>query len=830
MESSSPVGSLKKRTEMEIESDLLVTMSGCTVSPRHEAKRAGRGFRMSASPNDTPRRSSLSRRHRHNVSLGREPDGLRTPRDPEEDEDEETNKQSQRQRPFLRSFDPSYTGRQRLSVNSRKNVSSSMDQKESQMTAQLSYPFTTVSDTSDMDAESTDNMPPPAPVAPLPPRSPFPSERLSDTPTSRRSPLLTAKHSQNRGGFQWNLTSPGYKSMSFPRSRPNPLKSPKKRSMRYVESSGVASPISIEEKTARSKTAPSYHMVSSSAVAFRSLKDNSNINIPDLHIDTDKSEVQVKSKRHPHRRSPSVQHIPRHRPPPLDLFEIVRLPQPVVGIQICPEIADPSKRPDSIEWWRKVQSENKTVEWIRVSDNWEYTPTVKDIGCVLRVNLMVNKKPYVDFSNPVIPHPTTPSPRPWKNLPHRTASMDTKSFRLLTWNTLADAATRNGFGGKCPGWALQWPYRKDNLLKHIRAYDADIICMQEIDKKYWHTHWRQSFQNLGYEGEYGGSTSYGCAIFYRKSVFRKVRSEVFSLDTAIQWAQEMRTRCIGIKRRMSGFMESPFNSSHYDNLSHAERLKKLFEDECRVLRCGRKALIFELERIKPEEVSPFMLTRSLGKPPQTPHGGSFQGFTTPKVEIKSQERSYKSMKRSEEKRDRVFVVTTHLYKSDTRPWSFIRLLQSHVLMEKLKIMTHGVENPRIIIAGDFNSGPQSSVYRYMQSGMVRSDDADIKGCAVIPCDLKNPFLLRSAYATILGHEQRYRRKKSQQTPVVEYVWCSGRLIPLGVVPIPHDSAEKFAVEKLSSDHQPLVVDVASVSDSTPFPSFSSTTMKNFNTK
>merc|ERR1712224_709189 len=93
-------------------------------------------------------------------------------------------------------------------------------------------------------------------------------------------------------------------------------------------------------------------------------------------------------------------------------------------------------------------------------------------------------------------------------------------------------------------------------------------------------------------------------------------------------------------------------------------------------------------------------------------------------------------------------------------------------------------------------------------GSVRVDDDDIKGCAVIPCDLWNPFPLDSAYQRVLGHEQRYRRKHHDQTPVVEYVWCSGMgLRPLGVVPIPTDAAKRYSVEEISSDHQPLVVNI-----------------------
>uniref|UniRef100_A0A7S0GNL2 Endonuclease/exonuclease/phosphatase domain-containing protein n=1 Tax=Amorphochlora amoebiformis TaxID=1561963 RepID=A0A7S0GNL2_9EUKA len=851
--------------QMDIENEyaeLSNSFSGCTVSPRHEAKRAGvGGFDPSPRGPGTPRNEARRYIHRHNASFNREPDGLRTPRD-EEDETPSSRGSSARGSVPGREFEP---------PSSRNRIARILKRPPpaSERKAAVSVPdFTKVSPifvnnspsisprnsspeshSNGMDAEA----PPPAPKEPMQERKALSNAPPLFTSNNRSiSPLRTSKHSDKRGGFQWNITpaSSSYQASTYPRRVPRPLSSAhvKKRSLRsstgneqakkapkssessyHVTSNQIFAekpsssndgrhdsrpmimPRLHHKKTAKSNSSiggfdnsnPSHrnhhtksnptlsnlHIALSDARSEMkitvSTEKSSSIHIPGLKID---SQDLPSSKPRPHaigkhhRRSPSAQDVyvrPRHRPPPLDLFEIVRLPQPVVGVQLHPEIADPSKRPDSIVWSRKVPQESK-IMWKCVCDSWEYTPTPQDVGCVLRVTLRVNEKPYVDISNPVIPHPTTPSPRPWKHLPYRTPSMDSNQdkFRLLTWNTLADAATRNGFKGKCPGWALQWPYRKDNLLKHIKGYDADIICMQEVDKKYWNSHWSLSFQSLGYDGEYGGSSSYGCAIFYRTSVFRKVKHHVFSLDTAVQWARKMRQlNARGLNR---------------SNKQMRERFEKRFEEESRMLKCSRRALIFELERVSPEaSVASHSIHSSLELVPCTPMGPP---------------RTPSEMKRG--RGERVFIATVHLYKSDARPFPFVRLLQAHMLMEELKRITHGVPNARILVAGDFNSGPQSSIYRYMQNGIVRKDDADVKGCSVIPCDLRNPYPMNSAYRTILGVEQRYRRKKSQQTPVVEYVWCSEQLSPVGVVPIPVESADKFAVEKLSSDHQPLVVDIA----------------------
>lgn len=39
--------------------------------------------------------------------------------------------------------------------------------------------------------------------------------------------------------------------------------------------------------------------------------------------------------------------------------------------------------------------------------------------------------------------------------------------------------------GYCPPWALAWQYRKLNLLKELLAYDADIMCLQEVQSNHF---------------------------------------------------------------------------------------------------------------------------------------------------------------------------------------------------------------------------------------------------------------------------------------------------------------------------------------------------------
>ena len=39
--------------------------------------------------------------------------------------------------------------------------------------------------------------------------------------------------------------------------------------------------------------------------------------------------------------------------------------------------------------------------------------------------------------------------------------------------------------GYCPPWALAWPYRKLNLLKELLSYDADVMCLQEVQSNHF---------------------------------------------------------------------------------------------------------------------------------------------------------------------------------------------------------------------------------------------------------------------------------------------------------------------------------------------------------
>ncbi|XP_067642263.1 2',5'-phosphodiesterase 12 isoform X2 [Eurosta solidaginis] len=107
-------------------------------------------------------------------------------------------------------------------------------------------------------------------------------------------------------------------------------------------------------------------------------------------------------------------------------------------------------------------------------------------------------------------------------------SLDEDSFRVVSYNILADLYadsdyTRTHLFPYCPPYALKIDYRKQLYLKELIGYNADIICLQEVDLKIFDFDLVPAFDSaeLGYNGvmDQKGTCGEGIAIFYRKSRF-----------------------------------------------------------------------------------------------------------------------------------------------------------------------------------------------------------------------------------------------------------------------------------------------------------------------
>jgi len=220
------------------------------------------------------------------------------------------------------------------------------------------------------------------------------------------------------------------------------------------------------------------------------------------------------------------------------------------------------QRPDIVRWFKRLCAEKEGGgggEWEFVGTGFTYTPNEYDLHHQLKIEFIVNGKHYSDESSSIVlPAPQSPNERKWHRKPIKRRQQQHpqnltapggkylqqqkqqqllvkgaavyESWKILSWNTLADQA-RDAWEKKCKKHQLMWAYRFLNLLTHIRRQDADVLCLQEIDKNHL-TNWWTHHLGFNYHSKYAGS-NYGCALFFKKDKFIGVQDHLICFESEI---------------------------------------------------------------------------------------------------------------------------------------------------------------------------------------------------------------------------------------------------------------------------------------------------------
>ncbi|CAL5207599.1 unnamed protein product [Lathyrus oleraceus] len=189
--------------------------------------------------------------------------------------------------------------------------------------------------------------------------------------------------------------------------------------------------------------------------------------------------------------------------------------------------------------------------WFEVGRTKNYTPTADDIGHALKFECSIANEvtklrvgqPNTLLTNRVI---TAPSPTP-RQLIHVDGmghlDLDRRgSFTVMSYKVLSETCASNDLYNYCPPWALSWPYRRQNLLREIVGYRADIICLQEVQNDHYDDFFSPELDKHGYYGIFkrkttevpGGKTIDGCATFYRRDKFAHVKKYEVEFNKAAQ--------------------------------------------------------------------------------------------------------------------------------------------------------------------------------------------------------------------------------------------------------------------------------------------------------
>ncbi|KAL4424299.1 hypothetical protein ABPG75_001600 [Micractinium tetrahymenae] len=73
---------------------------------------------------------------------------------------------------------------------------------------------------------------------------------------------------------------------------------------------------------------------------------------------------------------------------------------------------------------------------------------------------------------------------------------------VCTYNILADRHATSGMHDYCPAKFLAWAYRKQRILEELLQMDADIVCLQEVERPFFEAELEPAMAQHGYQALY----------------------------------------------------------------------------------------------------------------------------------------------------------------------------------------------------------------------------------------------------------------------------------------------------------------------------------------
>ncbi|CAL9776632.1 unnamed protein product [Musa acuminata subsp. burmannicoides] len=233
-------------------------------------------------------------------------------------------------------------------------------------------------------------------------------------------------------------------------------------------------------------------------------------------------------------------------------------------------------------------------------------------------------------------------------------------FRFISYNILAQVYVKSSYFQHSPSSCLKWKARSQAILIDFKNFDADFLCIQELDE--YSTFYKSNMENLGYLSLYikrSGQKRDGCGIFYKPSSAQLLQMEEIDYNDLVNCASALNeignNKVLDLETRDAPIEE--LSRKHQSDDPHV-RLKR---------DCVGLLAAFQL---------------------------------------------------NDSSNHIIVVANTHIYWDPN--WADIKLAQVKYLLSRLSQFKELVSNkftciPSVLVAGDFNSTPGDEVYRYLVS-------------------------------------------------------------------------------------------------------------------
>lgn len=115
-----------------------------------------------------------------------------------------------------------------------------------------------------------------------------------------------------------------------------------------------------------------------------------------------------------------------------------------------------------------------------------------------------------------------------------------ETFKVFSHNILSDGTCTHKMYGYTPQTALEWDYRKEQIVHDITEHDPDFVCLQEVDTDAYKEYFSMKLAYAEYKGVFfprGRASTMnereaklvdGCATFYKNSKYMLLDKQVIN--------------------------------------------------------------------------------------------------------------------------------------------------------------------------------------------------------------------------------------------------------------------------------------------------------------
>lgn len=238
-------------------------------------------------------------------------------------------------------------------------------------------------------------------------------------------------------------------------------------------------------------------------------------------------------------------------------FTSAQLPVSLLaGFPVCPNLEIEFGNLQDCEYtWYKESTPNTSSEaagevpdqdssWTEVGCGRVHVPSNQDIGCRLKLRCTPKDGERSGLAKELVSVGTVeagPGVCTFNNRHAYTVKeAEWPAVRVVSYNILADIYAQTELSKTvlypyCPQYALQLDYRQNLIKKELAGYNADIICLQEVDKGVFVDSLTPALDAFGLDGVFRIKEKQheGLATFYRRSKFQLLSSHDIVLSEAL---------------------------------------------------------------------------------------------------------------------------------------------------------------------------------------------------------------------------------------------------------------------------------------------------------